>query len=95
MSTDRTLVEFVAVEPIAGAEMIDRVLDLPLLSFEPDELSLSLGGGTQVRGNERTDRAAVLGGPGARGAVDVVGHVSRLARELARSRPLRECRGCP
>src|SRR6266516_4527722 len=77
VSTNRTVVELVAVEAVAGAEAADLALALLLLSLEPGELCLASGQRAQVLGDERADRGAALGGADPRVAVDVVWHGDR------------------
>src|SRR3954463_8376107 len=72
VSANRTVVEAVAVHPIAGAEAIDLGCDLSLLLLEARELAVSIGQGAQVLANERADRAATLGGTNPRIAIHVV-----------------------
>src|SRR6266516_610687 len=72
VSTNRTVVELVAVEAVACAEAADLTLDLPLLGLEPGELCLASGQRAQVLTDERADRGAALGGADPRVAVDVV-----------------------
>jgi hypothetical protein len=67
-------VDLVAVETISGAETIDLLLDLPLLSLEPGELDFSLGERAQVLRDESANRAAALAGANPRITVNVVGH---------------------
>ena len=42
MSTNRTAVDLVAVETVAGAEALDLILHLSLLGFQPGELAVLL-----------------------------------------------------
>src|SRR6266545_6896020 len=77
VSTNRTVVELVAVEAVACAEAADLALDLLLLGLEPGELCLAPGQRAQVLANERADRGASLGGSDPRVAVDVVWHGDR------------------
>ena len=42
MSTNRTPVQFLAIEAVVGAEPIYLTLDAPLLSLEPRKLGLPL-----------------------------------------------------
>ena len=74
MSTNRTLVERVAVESVAAAERRDLGVDSPLLLLEADKLAVPLGEGSQVLGDQRAHGAAALRGVNARGAIDLVGH---------------------
>src|SRR3954451_15735227 len=77
VSTNRTAVDLVAVETVAGAEADDLILHLSLLGLEAGELAVLLGERLQVLGNEPADRAPALGSADPRLAVDVVGHGDR------------------
>ena len=77
MSTNRTVVELVAVDAVARAESSDLTLDLLLLGLEPGELRVPPSERAQVLAYERADRGAALGGADPRVVVDVIGHRDR------------------
>jgi hypothetical protein len=72
VSTNRTVVELVAVEAVARAESFDLALDLLVLGLEPAEPRLPTGERAQVLANERADRSPTLGGSDPGVTVDVV-----------------------
>src|SRR5215211_1993108 len=77
VSTNRTVVELVAVEAVACAEAADLALDLLLLGLELGELRPPLRQRSQVLANGRADRGPTLGGSDPGVAVDVVWHSHR------------------
>src|SRR5215216_5636395 len=77
VSTNRTVVELVAVEAVACAEAADLALDLLLLGLEPGELRSSPRQRAQILANQRADRGAAFGGADPRVAVDIVWHGDR------------------
>ena len=74
VSTNRTHVQFLAVETVASAEAIDLLLNAPLLRLEPRKLGLPLGEGTQVLGDKRAHGATLLRRANSCGAVNIVGN---------------------
>lgn len=69
---NRTSVDLVALEAIAGTEAPDLPLDSPLLLFEPGELELSIREGLEILGNECAHGAPALSGTDTGRTVDVV-----------------------
>lgn len=74
MSTNRTFVDLVSAEAIAGAEGPDLLLHLSLPGGEPIELDLPLRQPAQVLADQGADRTAALGGPDPGVSVDLVWH---------------------
>src|ERR671937_347124 len=74
VSANRTRVELVAAETVAGAEAVDLGLHVSLLGFEACELVSALGQRAQVVSDKRAEGAAALGGPDPCGTVDIVGY---------------------
>src|SRR6266508_3846432 len=77
VSTNRTVVELVAVEAVACAEAANLGLDLLLLGLKPGELSLAPGQRAQVLSDESAGGGAAFGGANPRVAIDVVWHRDR------------------
>ena len=74
MSTNRTLVQFIASQAIAGSEAVDRLLHGALLRLEPGELPVTLAQRTKITGDERADGAALFGRPHTSRTVDIIGN---------------------
>ena len=74
MSTNRTIVHLVAVQPVAGAEIADPGLDLALQRLQPGELIHSPGHLLKESHDQRAHRRVTLrsGDPGI--AIDVIGN---------------------
>ena len=73
MSTNRTIVDLLAVQAIGGAEAIYLALHLALLLLQPRELGVARGKRAQGFRDQSTDRAATFRGADPRVAIDVVG----------------------
>src|SRR5438876_12290366 len=74
VSTNRTRVELLAAEAVAGTEARHLGLDVALLGLEAGEFALALRERAQVVANKGAERGPALGGADPRGAVDVIGH---------------------
>lgn len=77
MSTNRTLVQFVATQPVSGPEATDPPLHGALLRLQPGELSVAVRERAEEASDEGAHGAALLGGADTRSAVDVVGNGDR------------------
>ena len=73
MSANRTAVQLVAAQPVAGAEPVDFAQDFALLRLEASELRLSPGERAKVGGDEGAERAAAFRCANPGYSVDVVG----------------------
>lgn len=77
VSTNRTPVNLVAIQAVAGAEAADFGEHLVLLGLQASELHILVAQGTQVTRDETADGAAGLRRPNPRRPVDIVWHRNR------------------
>jgi hypothetical protein len=73
VSTNRTIVHFVAAHPTASAEPADPGLDFPLQCLKPGELIHPSGQLLKVGDDQCADRGVTLRGGDPGIAVDVIG----------------------
>ena len=77
VSTNRTIVHLVTVQPVAGAELADPGLDLALQRLQPGELIHPPGHLLEESDDQRAHRRVTLRGGDPGIAIDVIGNRDR------------------